>query len=292
MGQNSVVVYSQAIQAHLQAIVSPVPVFAAFNRNFSSTPKFVTWMLRDVHQPVYPGPQSNKGIDRPTFQISVFTQQTSDGFTISQQVLNSLHGYTGILGKRNLFSWSECPAGLLDLLGYAGPVAGSAFIGLTGTTGIAINGDSSGVLKAFATTAGVTYTLSVFVRMVDGGAPVCKLSYSPNADLCLTPNATETPATHTVQAISSGLYRVSVSFVSNGDGRAGVAKLPGQSARNFSVSGFQIETGSVLGEYIPSTDGPGGLQVSKADVQWLYHSYNDDEKMAQVFLDCTLDIPT
>ena len=59
MGQNSVVTYSQAIQAHLQAIVSPVPVFAAFNRNFSSTPKFVVWMLRDVHQPVpQPKPQT------------------------------------------------------------------------------------------------------------------------------------------------------------------------------------------------------------------------------------------
>lgn len=137
MGQNSVVVYSQAIQAHLQAIVSPVPVFAAFNRNFSSTPKFVVWMLRDVHQPVYPGAQGNKGIDRPTFQISVFTQQTNDGFTISQQVLDSLHGYSGLFG-------------------------------------------------------GATY----------------------------------------------------------------------------------------------------GIQIAKADVQWLYHSYNDDEKMAQVFLDCTLDIPT
>jgi len=27
-------------------------------------------------------------------------------------------------------------------------------------------------------------------------------------------------------------------------------------------------------------------------VFWLYNSYDDKEKMAQVFLDCTLDIPT
>lgn len=99
MGQNSVVVYGQAIQAQLTSIVDPVPVYASFNRNFASDPKFIVWMLRDVHQPVYTGPvQSVKGIDRPTFQISIFTQMISDGFEISQQILDSLHGYSGLFG--------------------------------------------------------------------------------------------------------------------------------------------------------------------------------------------------
>jgi len=99
MGQNSVVTYGQAIQAQLASIVTPVPVYASFNRNFATDPKFIVWMLRDVHQPVYTGQlQNNKGIDRPTFQISVFTQQISDGFDISQQIINSLHGYSGLFG--------------------------------------------------------------------------------------------------------------------------------------------------------------------------------------------------
>lgn len=99
MGQNSVVTYAKAIQAHLQAIVGAVPVYASFNRNFATEPKFVVWMLRDVHQPVYTGPvQSVKGIDRPTFQVSVFTQQIADGFTISQQIIDALHGYSGLFG--------------------------------------------------------------------------------------------------------------------------------------------------------------------------------------------------
>jgi uncharacterized secreted protein with C-terminal beta-propeller domain len=34
-----------------------------------------------------------------------------------------------------------------------------------------------------------------------------------------------------------------------------------------------------------------GFYISKADVMWLYNSYNDEEKMAQIFLDCTIDIP-
>jgi len=98
--QNNVVTYGKAIQYQLANIVTPVPVYASFNRNFANQPKFVTWMLRDVHQPVYTGQQqSNKGIDRPVFQISIFTQKIEDGFTISQQVLESLHGYSGILGN-------------------------------------------------------------------------------------------------------------------------------------------------------------------------------------------------
>ena len=97
--QQNPVQYAKAIQYQLNSIVSPVPVYAAFNRNFASQPKFVTWMLRNVHQPVYTGPvQSVKGIDRPTFQISIFTQQIEDGFTISNQILQSRHGYSGLFG--------------------------------------------------------------------------------------------------------------------------------------------------------------------------------------------------
>ena len=98
--QNNVVQYGKAIQYQLSQIVAPVPVYAAFNRNFANQPKFITWMLRDVHQPVYTGQtQSNKGIDTPTFQISIFTQQIEEGFTISNQILQSLHGYSGQFGS-------------------------------------------------------------------------------------------------------------------------------------------------------------------------------------------------
>lgn len=104
--QKNPVDYAKAIQAHLQAIVTPVPVYSAFNRNFSSESKFVTWMLRNVHQEVYTGgTQSVKGIDRPTFQISIFTQGMEDGFSISNQILQSLHGYTGLFGGATYGFW-------------------------------------------------------------------------------------------------------------------------------------------------------------------------------------------
>jgi hypothetical protein len=39
-------------------------------------------------------------------------------------------------------------------------------------------------------------------------------------------------------------------------------------------------------------DETNGFYIAKADVFWLYNSYNNEEKMAQIYLDCTLDIPT
>lgn len=99
MSQMNPVQYGKAIQYQLTQIVNPVPVYAAFNRNFATQSKFVVWMLRNVHQPVYTGQnQNNKGIDTPVFQISIYTQEIEDGFTISNQILQSLHGYSGLFG--------------------------------------------------------------------------------------------------------------------------------------------------------------------------------------------------
>ena len=99
MAQMNPVQYGKAIQYQLANIVTPVPVYASFNRNFATQPKFLTWNLRNVHQPVYTGIyQQVKGIDRPVFQISIFTQAIEDGFTISNLILQSLHGYSGLFG--------------------------------------------------------------------------------------------------------------------------------------------------------------------------------------------------
>ena len=66
----------------------------------SEQPKFLTWQLRNVHQEVYTGIlQSNKGIDRPIFQISCFAQQMLDCFNLSNSILQSLHGYSGMFGN-------------------------------------------------------------------------------------------------------------------------------------------------------------------------------------------------
>ena len=105
MSQNNVLNYAKAIQNQLESIVTPVPVYALFNRNFVKTQtKFITWQLRNVHQPVYTGQnQNNKGIDRPVFQINVFAQDMNDAFNISNTILQSLHGYNGQFGGSSGF---------------------------------------------------------------------------------------------------------------------------------------------------------------------------------------------
>ena len=93
-------VYAQCIQYTLSQVFSPVPVYASFNRNWATQEKFVTWQLRNVHQPVYTGQtKSNKGIDRPIFQTSIFTKDYSDAFDLSNTLLNALHGYSGVFGN-------------------------------------------------------------------------------------------------------------------------------------------------------------------------------------------------
>lgn len=99
MSQNNPYVYAEAIQYQLADIIDPVPVYANFNRNYATQTQFLTWQLRNVHQPVYTGQtQSNKGIDTPTFQISIFSQTMGDAFSLSNDILQELHGYSGQFG--------------------------------------------------------------------------------------------------------------------------------------------------------------------------------------------------
>lgn len=98
--QQNPTVYARCIQYQLANIVSPVSVYANFNRNYATQNKFITWQLRNIHQEVYTGQlQSNKGIDRPIFQISCFAQEMADCFNLSNSILQSLHGYSGIFGN-------------------------------------------------------------------------------------------------------------------------------------------------------------------------------------------------
>jgi hypothetical protein len=91
--------YAAAIQYTLTQTVNPVKVYANFNRNFATEAKFLTWQLRNIHQPVYTGQtQSNKGIDRPVFQLNIYSQSMADAFSLSNTVLQSLHGYSGNFG--------------------------------------------------------------------------------------------------------------------------------------------------------------------------------------------------
>jgi len=104
MSQNNPSTYAQAIQYQLANIVTPIPVYANFNRNFANEPKFITWNLRNIHQEVFTGTnQNNKSIDRPIFQISIFTTLFEDAMNVSNLILQSLHGYSGQFGGASGF---------------------------------------------------------------------------------------------------------------------------------------------------------------------------------------------
>lgn len=107
--QQSPVLYATAIQAQLIDVFSPVPVYANFNRNWATEPKFVTWQLRNIHQDVYTGTYQNvKGIDRPVFQVSIFAQSFNDALTMSNTLLQVLHGYSGQFGGVDGIYVSKC----------------------------------------------------------------------------------------------------------------------------------------------------------------------------------------
>lgn len=94
-------VYAQCIQYQLEQVL-PVPVYANFNREYAKEGNtgFATWQLRNVHQPVYTGlSKDNKGIDRPIFQLTIFCQSMEIALNLSNTVLQSLHGYSGMFGN-------------------------------------------------------------------------------------------------------------------------------------------------------------------------------------------------
>lgn len=96
MSQMSALAYAQAIQPAIQTIFGTVPVYASFNRNYANEPKFVTWHMRNIHQPVYAG--TFKGIDRPIVQVTIFAKTMTDAFTMGDTLLTAWHGFTGLVG--------------------------------------------------------------------------------------------------------------------------------------------------------------------------------------------------
>jgi hypothetical protein len=92
--------YATNVQYQLTSIVTPVPVYANFNRNYATQTKFITWNIRNIHQPVFTGQtQSNKGIDTPVVQITVYAKDMDDAFNLANDILQSLHGYSGMFGN-------------------------------------------------------------------------------------------------------------------------------------------------------------------------------------------------
>lgn len=95
--------------------------------------------------------------------------------------------------------------------------------------------------RATSMTAGVTYTLSVIVKMDSGLAPVPGASINAGADFSLFAGFILSAVT--TEHLGSGLYRVAGRFVANATGTnvsAGLVRYAAQSGRGFRATAFQL----------------------------------------------------
>lgn len=99
------------------------------------------------------------------------------------------------------------------------------------------------------------YTVSVFVKMADSSAPVPSLSATTGDFLLSLSSAWMATGTWTVTPLGSGVYRCIWVGTSGAVASlyGGILRTATHSGRGFTVTGFNIQAGSVSGAYIPTT---------------------------------------
>ena len=99
------------------------------------------------------------------------------------------------------------------------------------------------------------YTVSVFVKMADSSAPVPSLSATTGDFLLSLSSAWMTTGTWTVTPLGSGVYRCIWVGTSGAVASlyGGILRTATHSGRGFTVTGFNIQAGSVSGAYIHTT---------------------------------------
>jgi len=162
--------------------------------------------------------------------------------------------------RTNLYTQSEFESGLS---GAVGLVTSSTMVGPFGTTmnAAAFGHDGSTVSYLYkgATVASTTYTLSVFVRMDDGGAPSFGSTNGAsvtNDFALIIAGGIATATDYVVQNFGNGLYRVSGTLTTGATtlGNNGVVKYASNSSRTFKTSAWQLEAGAFATSYIPTVE--------------------------------------
>jgi hypothetical protein len=160
--------------------------------------------------------------------------------------------------RTNLFTQSEFANGVTDAPTRAGLLTATTFSGLIGTTGLAFGYDGSTSTYAYKSGAvdGTTYTVSAYVRMDDGNAPVfgsATGAAASNTFALVVGGNIATPTSYTVMNMGGGLYRVSGTAAAGAAvSNSGVIKYGTNNNRTFKVSGYQLEAGEFATSYIPT----------------------------------------
>jgi hypothetical protein len=119
------------------------------------------------------------------------------------------------------------------------------------------------------------YTISCFVRMDDGAAPV------PGTDFALViSNNGDSVNFATPVEVAPGLWRVArtATSLSTGPRNTGLLKVDTHSARGFRVSGFQVEAGASLTAYQRARSHFDITETGQRDCYYLYFGGTDDPR--------------
>lgn len=142
---------------------------------------------------------------------------------------------------------------------------GTAVTGFTNGLAFGNNSVTRYAYKSLTLADSTAHTISVFLQMDDGGAPVVGTSNS-TGDMGLVLDGVLVTTAALVRHIGAGVYRISTGWNTGsvpGSAGNGVIKYTGQSARTFRVTGIQVETGIRATSYITTT---GSTASRAADV--------------------------
>lgn len=149
------------------------------------------------------------------------------------------------------------------------------------SNGIAF-GDNSVTRFAYRSatvSSGQDYVVSVFVKMDDGSAPnVGNGTTSGDFGLVIGSSLVTSASNISVTAMSDNVYRVSgTRTASSTDSQHGVIKYTGQSAKGFTITGFQIEQASFGSSYIKTTGATATRSADVASLPVADFGYNQSE---------------
>jgi len=112
-------------------------------------------------------------------------------------------------------------------------------------------GDNSTTRYAYYSStvaSGTEYTLSVFIKMDDNSIPI------PATDFLIVLAGTSIATGYNVESYGNNIYRVSVSGSASASNTAnGILKVASHSTKGFKISAFQVEQGSYVTSYIPTS---------------------------------------
>lgn len=165
--------------------------------------------------------------------------------------------YLGLLmeeQRTNLLNYSGIETGIAAMTALNVADATVSWLGMF--TSAVQFGNNSLIRYAYRTNhtslANVLYTLSIFVKMDDGGLPVFGGIGAAN-DGCLVLSGQVATSPTTVH-MGNGIYRISATRSHTLNHTInGVVKLTNNSARGFAVTGLQLEAALFATSYIPTT---------------------------------------